>query len=60
MVTQVNVFYESWGERWHWGTLVMATTQNSPILFEYTPEALRQGLELSTLHLPLSSRTYTR
>lgn len=59
MVAKVNVFYEGWGERWHWGTLAMATTQNSPILFEYTPEALRQGLELSALHLPLNSRTYS-
>lgn len=59
MVTQVKVFYEGWGERWHWGTLAMAATPRAPILFEYTPEALQQGLELSGLHLPLSPKTYS-
>lgn len=59
MVNRVNVFYEGWGERWHWGTLAIATSPHAPILFEYTPEALQQGLELSALNLPLSSRTYS-
>lgn len=59
MVAQVKVFYEGWGERWHWGTLAMASEPHSPILFEYSEEALRQGLELSALYLPLSPRAYS-
>ena len=57
MVAQVKVFYEGWGERWHWGTLAMASVPHSPILFEYSEKALRQGLELSALHLPLNPQT---
>ncbi len=28
MVNRVNVFYEGWGERWHWGTLAVAPLRN--------------------------------
>lgn len=59
MINRVNVFYEGWGERWHWGTLAMTTSPHAPILFEYTSEALQQGLELSPLNLSLNSRTYS-
>lgn len=59
MVAQVNVFYEGWGECWHWGTLVMGAAPHAPILFEYTYEALQQGLELSALNLPLRAGTFS-
>lgn len=32
MVDQIKVFYEGWGECWHWGTLAMAGAPHSPIL----------------------------
>ncbi len=55
MPEQVNVFYEGWGERWHWGTLVSTTalTGRPLIVFEYSNEARQRGLELSSYTLPL-------
>lgn len=56
MPEQVNVFYEGWGERWHWGTLVSTTalTGRPLIVFEYSNEARKRGLELSSYTLPLA------
>lgn len=59
MVSRIQVFYEGWNERWHWGTLATTSDPRTPILFEYSPEALAQKLELSPLHLPLSPTTFT-
>lgn len=59
MVNRVQVFYEGWNERWRWGTLAKTNNPATPILFEYSEEALTQNLELSALHLPLNSRTFT-
>ena len=55
MIDKVNVFYEGWGERWHWGTLVSTTalTGRPQIVFEYSVEARQKGLELSAYRLPL-------
>ncbi|MFW7266435.1 type II toxin-antitoxin system HipA family toxin [Gluconacetobacter sp. Hr-1-5] len=55
MLEQVNVYYEGWGERWLWGTLVSTTalTGRPQIVFEYSDEAKRRGLELSSHTLPL-------
>ncbi|MNK71763.1 Serine/threonine-protein kinase HipA [compost metagenome] len=55
MLEQVKVFYEGWGERWHWGTLVSTTalTGRPLIVFEYSNEARQRGLELSSYRLPL-------
>lgn len=55
MLEQVNVFYEGWGERWLWGTLVSTTalTGRPLIAFEYSNEARQRGLELSSYRLPL-------
>lgn len=54
MLEQVNVFYEGWGERWHWGTLVSTTLSGRPrIVFQYSNEAKQRGLELSSYTLPL-------
>lgn len=56
MVKQVDVYYDGWGEHWHWGTLVSssAITGRPLIAFEYSDEAKRRGLELSSYLLPLA------
>ncbi|MHB1360449.1 MAG: type II toxin-antitoxin system HipA family toxin [Rhodocyclaceae bacterium] len=50
---RLNVIYAGWGERWLLGTLADTGRAGQPLLFEYSPEARRQGLELSPLRLPL-------
>lgn len=47
---KLNVIYQGWGERLHWGTLA---DTGKAILFEYTPHAVARGLQLSPLHQPL-------
>ncbi len=49
------VHYQGWGERWLLGTLADNGRQ---LLFEYSPEAVRQGLELSPLHLKLQAAAH--
>ena len=44
------VFYDGWREHWPLGTLV-ATPRG--ILFEYSPQAIERGLQLSPMHHPL-------
>lgn len=51
---QLAVIYAGWGERWPLGTLADAGRPGQPMLFEYSPEARREGLELSPLRLPLT------
>lgn len=55
MPDQVDVYYEGWGKRWRWGSLVSSTAINGRpwIAFEYSDEALSRGLELSAYALPL-------
>ncbi|MVV47963.1 type II toxin-antitoxin system HipA family toxin [Pseudomonas sp. PB120] len=55
MLEQVRVYYEGWGEHWLWGTLVSTTavTGRPHVVFEYSDEAKRRGLELSSYTLPL-------
>ncbi|MCK9513920.1 MAG: type II toxin-antitoxin system HipA family toxin [Pigmentiphaga sp.] len=55
MLERVHVYYEGWGERWLWGTLMSTTALSGrpQIVFEYSPEAKRRGLELSSHTLPL-------
>lgn len=55
-MNSVEVFYEGWGERWLWGTLVSTTvlTGRPVIVFEYSPAAREKGLELARYTLPLS------
>ncbi|MBA0177731.1 type II toxin-antitoxin system HipA family toxin [Pectobacterium carotovorum] len=62
MVSKVDVYYEGWGERWQWGTLVSSTalTGRPLIMFEYSEEAMRRGLELSSLRLPLKGSRLSR
>jgi len=49
------VHYCGWGEDWLLG---MLAEDSSKLLFEYSPEALRQQLELSPRHLKLRSAAY--
>lgn len=55
MPEHVRVYYEGWGERWLWGTLVSTTavTGRPQIAFEYSEQARRSGLELSSFTLAL-------
>jgi serine/threonine-protein kinase HipA len=46
---QVAVWYQGWGDRWQLATVAQAVHQ---VLFECTPEALRQQLQLSPIVLP--------
>ena len=49
------VHYCGWGEDWRLGTLADDGTN---LLFEYSPEALSQQLELSPRHLKLRAQAY--
>ncbi len=56
MITRVlDVYYEGWGEHWRLGRLADDAKQ---LLFEYSNEALTQGLELSPLQLKLRAIAY--
>lgn len=52
---KIAVFYEGWGERWQLATLA---DNGQQLLFEYTAEALRQGLALSPRHLALQAQAH--
>lgn len=51
----LTVHYCGWGEDWPLGRLA---DDGQSLLFEYSPEALDQGLELSPLHLKLRADAY--
>lgn len=55
MLKQVDVFYNGWGACWRWGSLRATTAVNGRelVAFEYSEQALSQGLELSVYTLPL-------
>ncbi len=53
---KLRVIYEGWGERWPLGTLA---DDGRHLLFEYSPEALQQGLELSPRHMALRAQAYS-
>ncbi len=52
---KVEVYYCGWGEDWKLGELA---DDGRDILFEYSPEAIRRGIEFSPLNLKLSTHTY--
>lgn len=52
---RLDVIYDGWGEHWPLGTL--ADTGRT-LLFEYSAEAHRQGLELSPYRLPLQTPAF--
>jgi serine/threonine-protein kinase HipA len=47
---KLQVIYDGWGERWPLGTLA---DTGRDILFEYSPQAIQRGLQLSPMHQPL-------
>jgi len=62
MLERVYVYYERWGEHWQWGTLASTTalTGRPLVVFEYSDEAKKRGLELSSLKLPLQGAKLSR
>ena len=52
---KLTVHYCGWGESWPLGLLADSGRE---LLFEYSQEALREGLELSPLRLPLRTEAY--
>jgi len=52
---KLSVFYSGWGEHWQLGELADDGTN---LLFEYSSEALKKGLELSPLNLALRPQAY--
>jgi serine/threonine-protein kinase HipA len=52
---KLNVIYRGWGERFELGVLA---DDGKDLLFEYSPAALKRGLELSPHKLPLGGKTY--
>ena len=52
---KLNVIYAGWGERF---TLGVLADNGRDILFEYTAEAIKRGLEVSPFKMPLSSQTF--
>ncbi|MGN7980442.1 type II toxin-antitoxin system HipA family toxin [Burkholderia sp. 22313] len=55
MIERVDVYYDGWGEHWLWGSMVSTTaiTGRPLIVFEYSDDARKRGLELSSYALPL-------
>jgi len=49
----VHVLYQGWGENWLLGTLA---DDGQQLLFEYSPQALAEGLSLSPRYLPLQKQ----
>ena len=47
---KLQVIYDGWGERWPLGTLADTGRE---IMFEYSPQAVERGLQLSPMHQPL-------
>ena len=47
---KLQVIYEGWGEHWPLGTLAAMARG---VLFEYSPQAIERGLQLSPMHQPL-------
>jgi serine/threonine-protein kinase HipA len=54
-VKTLTVVYDGWGEHWPLGRLAH---DGRTLLFEWSPQALREGLELSPLRVPLGAASY--
>ncbi|MCC4595079.1 type II toxin-antitoxin system HipA family toxin [Xanthomonas campestris pv. phormiicola] len=52
---KLTVFYEGWGQHWPLGTLADDGRQ---IIFEYSADALANGIEFSPKHLKLRPKAY--
>ena len=55
-MNKVDVVFAGWGQSWVLGTLA---TSGLDTVFEYSPEALQRGVELSPLHLKLRREAYS-
>ena len=53
---KVDVLFKGWGQDWVLGTLA---DNGNDLVFEYSPEALRRGIEFSKLKLPLRPQAYS-
>ncbi|KWZ30733.1 type II toxin-antitoxin system HipA family toxin [Burkholderia anthina] len=55
MIERIDVYYDGWGEHWLWGSMVSTTaiTGRPLVVFEYSDDARKRGLELSSYALPL-------
>ncbi|MFP3504906.1 type II toxin-antitoxin system HipA family toxin [Burkholderia sp. SIMBA_062] len=55
MIERIDVYYDGWGEHWLWGSMVSTTaiTGRPLIVFEYSDDARKRGLELSSYALPV-------
>ncbi|MBC7381002.1 MAG: type II toxin-antitoxin system HipA family toxin [Burkholderiaceae bacterium] len=49
-LARLQVLYRGWGESWPLGTIAHA---GGRLLFEYSPEAIARGLQLSPIRVPL-------
>jgi serine/threonine-protein kinase HipA len=54
---KLEVVFEGWGQSWVLGTLADDGRQ---VIFEYSAQALKRGLELSPRHLKLRAEAYGR
>jgi serine/threonine-protein kinase HipA len=52
---KLNVIYAGWGDRYELGVLA---DDGRDLLFEYSTQAIKRGLELSPLKLPLRAESY--
>lgn len=52
---KLNINFCGWGQHWHLGTLAH---EGRTLLFEYSDEALRRGVELSPIYLKLRKVAY--
>ena len=52
---KLEVFFRGWGQNWLLGTLA---DNGAELLFEYSPQALAQGIELSPRMLKLRTGAY--
>jgi serine/threonine-protein kinase HipA len=53
---KIEVVFSGWGESWTLGTLASNGTDT---VFEYSPQALQQGVELSPVHLKLRTEAFS-
>lgn len=57
-LNKLKVIYCGWGEKWELGQLA-ASTVRGRYVFEYTPQALKHGIQFSPYKMPLSNQIYT-
>ncbi len=53
---KLTVIYKGWGEQFELGALA---DDGTDLLFEYSSQAIKRGLELSPYKLPLGAKTYS-